>query len=193
MDKFVYAIIAVVLWSCSAGMPDMEASDYMDWYAKNESLNRTRSYPGISFKATYKDAAFIYLLERNGRKSTLMDFEKKRKELGDLFYFNLKITGSDGRDLFTQYGLNDVNYPIDLLQDELSLVQGEDTLPCRLFHFERNYGLSPSANLSLAFEKGRKKDEDITLVFNDELFRTGLNKFRFSSSSIYSIPKLRLR
>lgn len=183
----------LLLCACSATLADMDARDYIRWYRNNEQLNISKTYPGHEFTATYKTPELIILTEQGGNDLKADVFKKRKAELGNLSYFNFKIRTNENEDLFIVAGYNNVDYPVDLMQADFYLVQEKDTAYCQLYHFERNFGLSPVTNISLAFDTEKfDKASDFTLVFNDEIFRTGINKFLFRTSAIHSIPKLRI-
>lgn len=64
-----------------------------------------------------------------------------------------------------------------------------------LTKLENTYGLSTERKINLVFapyetENEFLKADEIDLIFNDEIFGTGINHFKFLSSEINSIPKI---
>jgi hypothetical protein len=86
------------------------------------------------------------------------------------------------------------------VQEDFFLLEGKDTLPCRISHFERAYGLQPKAKIVLAFDKRKtylkktdeKTDSDKTLIFYDKVFGAGIVKLRIEKDVLNSIPQLKL-
>ena len=83
-----------------------------------------------------------------------------------------------------------VNYFAFGMQNDIRLVQGGDTLPCQLFHFERVYDVAPYATFLLAFPLGKDYSSDKTLVLFDHGFNKGILKFFFDGRDIKNVPQV---
>jgi hypothetical protein len=85
-----------------------------------------------------------------------------------------------------------VNYFAFGMQNDIALVDGNDTLHCDLYHYERAYDVAPSATMLLGFAKKNGSDrKDKTLIFYDRTFNKGMLKFKFAASTLYNKPKLK--
>lgn len=74
-------------------------------------------------------------------------------------------------------------YLLGDIKDDFSLLNGTDTISCSIHHFERGYGINPSLNITLAFNKPSKMN-DFTFIYNDRLFGAGKLKFHYFSEEI---------
>ena len=74
-------------------------------------------------------------------------------------------------------------YLLGDIKDDFSLLNGTDTISCSIHHFERGYGVNPSLNITLAFNKPSKLT-DFTFIYNDQLFGAGKLKFQYFSEEI---------
>ena len=70
------------------------------------------------------------------------------------------------------------------------IVNGKDTLACQLAHYSRNYNLTPTVDLSLAFDPV-DKTKDFTLVYSDTQFNIGKVKFKFREDDFRELPALK--
>ena len=77
------------------------------------------------------------------------------------------------------------------MQKDISLLDGKDTVPCDLYHFERAYDVSPSATILLGFTASKKTKNDKTLIIYDRTFNKGTVKFLFKASELNNKPKLK--
>lgn len=113
-------------------------------------------------------------------------------------YFDLKILLKDNEGELLKAGLNSreeydrrVKYFSFGMQQDIRLVDGQDTLPCVMYHFERAYDVTPVCTLLLGFERADKNAErPKTLLFYDKVFNNGLLKFTFKENRLQTLPKL---
>lgn len=146
----------------------------------------------IKFSALLKPIDFIKANEK------IKSSPSKITDGDDLQYFDLRITVKDFGMEFLKYNLSDVSdYPqrVDYcsfeMQNDIYLIDGNDTLPCVYYHFERAYNVVPFGHFILAF---KPTDKNVvrakTLVYYDRLFNKGLIKMTFLPQDLIKIPKL---
>ncbi|MBI3136215.1 MAG: hypothetical protein HYZ14_16190 [Bacteroidetes bacterium] len=124
--------------------------------------------------------------ENTTRKEELANYEH--------FQFRLKLTGGGNILQYNQTELNNetsrvYHYSFDSRRDFV-LIAGTDTVPCKLAHYSRNYNLSPTLDLSLAFEKV-SHEVDWQFIFTDDQFGLGRVKFLFKQADIEEFPELK--
>lgn len=194
----VYAAI-LLLFSCSRDK--LTPGEYIHWVTdKSNGLLTETAIGSYTFFLQYKPLDYVSLQERKGENLVKDSLEKTKKELEDLQYYTFKIRSADNNEVMAVQTENDpeyysrLEYFMGVMQDDIVLVEGKDTLPCLLFHFERNYGLSPDNSFVLAFEKqkAQKNSSDRTLVFNDQVLGTGPVHLTIKGKSIDNIPELKL-
>jgi hypothetical protein len=70
---------------------------------------------------------------------------------------------------------------------------GRKKIPCTLYHMEGDYNILNYSLISLAFDaSGIEPGDDITLVYNDQLFQNGPVKFTYSSQLLTHLPTIKL-
>src|SRR5690606_15120299 len=125
----------------------------------------------IGYQIQYKPYDYILNQERLSA-----NFRNQRlEELQGMHYFNLKLFPVDGQDLLKSRSSTNVEYQQAIyyysfhFQDQVFMIEGNDTLRCELFHFVRDHGLSPELNFVLGFPD-LHSENDHQLVIDDEFF-----------------------
>jgi hypothetical protein len=77
-------------------------------------------------------------------------------------------------------------------KDFISLLRGNDTIPCQLYHFVNYQGLTPYADILVGFKSDSLSNEDRELIYDDQIFGFGPLHYTFSSEEIKSVPELEL-
>jgi hypothetical protein len=82
-------------------------------------------------------------------------------------------------------------YYTTLVQDDLLLVVGQDTIPCAQAHFERNYGSAPFNNLVFSFVDEHQEPfrDDLELIYYDRAFGAGPITFTIRRDDLLDIPQ----
>jgi hypothetical protein len=83
------------------------------------------------------------------------------------------------------------------LKELFSLKIGDELVHPDLYTFENTYSLSKGRSIFLVFNKHNFKNkpgamDKADLIFNDEVFRTGINHFVFDFQKLQSIPEIDL-
>ncbi len=160
-------------------------------------LRKGRTFDNFIYTAQYKPWPYIICEEQ--RKEEIPDSiaKKRLKELNGMQYVDLKIELKEGGGELLKYKLQSpkeyesrINYFSFGMQKDIQLIEGGDTLPCLLFHFERVYNVAPYATFLLAFPLGKDTKADKTLVFFDHGFNNGIIKFFFDGRDIKNVPQL---
>jgi len=175
----------------------MLPSELMKYVINEENgLTKTRDFENFGFKATYKPTNFVIAKEGKTDELSKVKYDKLKKELGELQYIDLSIKSLSTRGNALSGSIDNqedyyerLDYFVTYMQYDISLVDNTDTLSPVLFHFERNYGLTPYSTIILAFEKGKSKG-DRTLMINDQVLGIGRVNFYFKETDILAVPKL---
>lgn len=178
----------------------MEVKNYVHWVQDAQhGFRKEKAIGDLTFSAQFKPFEYIVCLEE--KKNELADSLVRLmvSELNEMQYYDLKITLNKSEGELLKYKLTSaqqytdrVNYFAFGLQNDIQLIEGSDTLPCTLYHFERTFDASPACILLLGFPIDRHKvPADKTLVLYDRTFNSGLIKFTFSKDQLKKLPKLK--
>jgi hypothetical protein len=197
MKYLLILIGSCVLLSCSKEPTAMEASNFIRWVENEQNgLLNQRSLGDFKFSLQYKPLEYVVLTENRTNKLKESELETRKEELENLQYYNFKISSLRGTEMLSTNIRSEEEYNARLYyfsalaQQDISLIDGSDTLPCLLYHFERNYGLGPYNNLVLAF-RNTGKINNKTFVYNDQVLGTGPVKFSIKASDIHQTPTLK--
>jgi hypothetical protein len=177
----------------SAAAPSkMKAGDYVEWMENTENgLVQDKIIGSYHFSVQYKPLEYI-TAKRMGDNSSKSTVQKDEEGMSDLQYYTLRIGKSNedplqGLDPGTRDKL--IDYFSFRMQSDIKLIEDVDTLDCVLFHFERNFGLTPYCTFVMGFVNTGKVT-DKTFIYNDSELGTGTVKLHFKAKSFKAIPKL---
>jgi len=194
-------ILSVSLLAASCQRQMTQSSDYISWVEDEDNgLVVKKEIDGMEYNLLYKPHDYILAKEYSANILDKGRIEARRKELGDLQYFTLRIRAGNNNELMKAGIANEQEYYARLeyfmsgMQSDLYLVEGKDTLPCRMQHYERTYGMSPWNNFVLGFDNPEKnKQEDKLLVYEDKVLGNGKVMLKIKYKAIENVPALTLK
>ncbi|HBX50423.1 MAG: hypothetical protein A2275_14875 [Bacteroidetes bacterium RIFOXYA12_FULL_35_11] len=202
MKKYiVYIVVIVVIFSCKR--ESMKPAEYLSWIKTSEAqLSYRKTVNDIVFEALYKPSEYLALKEYSSeRTDTNFQDKKFREYLAEKkksIFFTYRIRPEEnGIDILHYRAASEnvffqrADYYSFKAQNDFYLLQGKDTFPCTIYHFEQNYGLAPYINLLIGFESHGKTD-DMKLVFYDQVYQKGKIIFDIPKEALLNIPELKL-
>jgi len=177
----------------------LDPIDYVRWVNEKENnLVFQKSIDNIQFSILFKPIDYIICKELRKDQISEAEYENIKSQLGDLQYFDLRVKVNGFNEEFLKYNLSSssdydrkVNYCAFQMQSDIKIVEGLDTIPCSLFHFERAFDVVPYGEFILGFEKSNRPAKEKTFILYDKIFNKGIVKFTFDVSNITHLPKLR--
>ncbi len=177
--------------------------EMVNWVEDQENgLLQQKTIDDLSFSALYKPAQYMSIVELHKMKVDIDSgkFEQVQQSYKGMEYFTYKISTDKTNDELLKYKTSSsdeyyqrLEYYSFKAQNDFYLIAGKDSLPCKLFHFERTFGLTPVLTFVLGFQGERKPAQDLTLVYNDKIFSNGLIKLNFGLESLSSIPAVTIK
>ena len=179
--------------------------EYVDWIEDPANgLLVKKDVGDYNFTILYKPLDYIIIKEKKDDKLKKEDLQTEKSEIEDLQYFTFKIGLKANSGDLLKYNLTKVNdyyarveYFSFAMQNDLKLLDGNDTLNCILHHFERTFGLAPYCNFVLGFKLSENSPgkivthfSDKTLIYNDRVLGIGPIKLTVKGNNIKNIPKL---
>lgn len=154
----------------------------------------------VVFEVKYKPIEYVALQRIGQPRIKEEDFNEILSEYRGLQYFTFVVRSIDGstnplhstaiKGLTYQeiYSYLDVNFNKDIC-----LIEDNDTLLCKLHHVERSNDLVPEIRIVIAFEDQVEgnKESALTFLYNDLLYGTGVNEFKFSKAIIDELPRVK--
>ena len=183
MKDFKLVVLSIILiiglTNCQKELPPFE---YVQWVKNpNNGIRKIKQIGNVTIDLQFKPIAFIIANENRSNKLRTSFFDKRKQELEGLQYYNLniKIKGGD----VTKYLVADkrayekrINYLSFGMKEDIVLIDGIDTLNCKLYHFERSFDLEEGRTFVLAFDQ--KESEEKTFIINTEILGTGPVKIK---------------
>jgi hypothetical protein len=162
------------------------------------SLSLIKKMDDFTFTAKYIPQEYMALRELGVDSLNPESFAKRVSELSELQYFTFSIQNKNYRNELLKYNLGNeseyysrIEYFSFKMQEDIKLIDGNDTLMCELFHFERTYDIATYITFTMAF-KNTKNFNDRIFTFNDLVFKNGQINITFDKSTFMSIPKIKL-
>jgi hypothetical protein len=191
----------IPMMSCSP-KKELGLDEYAMWIENTDNgLSIKKEIADFEFRLIYKpiDYVIAYEYKKGGlQKDSIV---KRKEHLKNYQYYTLKIKSTTDNELMRAGIQSDNEYYERLeyftsnMQDDMVLVDGKDTLPCVLYHFERNYGVSPYNTMVMAFEdkvKQNEKTNDKLFIYDDKILGTGKIAIKINGTDIDNSPALKL-
>ena len=169
---------------------------------KNNGLIKEKSVGGIQLKVKYLPNDYLVYNEIKNNKQLTEDMvDSVRLTYANSLTF-MMVLGPDKNESFdiTRVGvasyeefaqrIEEMNF--NMTQYVKLQVNNEAYSP-ELYQMESTYGLEQSRKFLFVFKakdgkSNRILNSDVQFVYADEMFNTGINKFKFNSSDVNTIP-----
>ena len=190
VNKYIFLILslAFINFSCEK---ELNAEEYAQFVSDPESgLRKDVQINGFELSVMYEPADYLI-----GKQNISMD-DSLVSNIRMYEHFQFRIRLIKGGDILLynetveQNEVTRINHFGFDAKNDFMLVSGIDTNYCKLAHFSRNYNLSPTVDLTLAFDKIEIK-EDWQLIYEDNQFNLGRSKFLFDKNDLTDLPSLK--
>ncbi|MGZ4041849.1 MAG: hypothetical protein ACXVO9_01520 [Bacteroidia bacterium] len=187
----------------NAGTPKsdlkLDPAEFVKWCRDEENgLLKSKEIGDITFSLQFKPAEYVICMEQKTNMLSSKVLSEGLNELDGMDYYDFKIEITSGEGELLKHnsssvaGYNErVNYFAFEMQKDLKLINGTDTLDCKLFHFERAYDVAPYTVFLMAFPKIRNENKEVVFLYEDKVFKKGIIKFTYSKEELTQIPKLK--
>lgn len=192
----IIAMASCLLWACSPSQLDYKA--YVQWVESDKShLSAVKDLDDFEYTLIYKPLDYMVAKEYLNGAITKEQIDSRRKEYGKMQYYTLKIKAKSSNELLganagsEQEYYGRLEYFMSAMSSDLQLIDGKDTLPCLLYHYERNYGLAPYSSFVLGFDQGKTPAEDKVMVYDDHVLGSGKVMIKIKAEDIKQVPAIR--
>lgn len=180
---------------------NMKINDYVKYVNdSNSGLVKKIRVDGFEYKMQYRPYEYIALNEIKFLGNNQNEFEKRIENLKGTAWFNLTFKRIDEMLSPMRYGVSSneeyqkrLDYYLNHVIKDIWLVYGNDTIHPASYLFENNFNLIAQETMILGFYLPQKEllpSRDMTLSFNDKVFKNGIIKAFYSSKSLGNIPNL---
>jgi hypothetical protein len=203
-NTLMYKVIPLLLLSClmihGCKKEQLAPLQFAHWVENpSNGLKVVQTAKDFRLEALFKPLDYIVAME--ARKTDLeKDFVEARKlELGDqLDYFNFRISPAlEGSDVWNSIPkASDPQVKDDIIhhlsygmKEDFYLLDGLDTLDCKMYQFANTVGITPYLEFVMAFEK--RPDSDRVLVYDDKVLGIDPIRFHIKKEKINHTPTLK--
>jgi|688.fasta_scaffold396188_2 hypothetical protein len=196
MNRFLLFATFFILCSCNGGVSPLA---YMEAVNDAKSgLIKNISIGNFKVDIEYKTHEFMVINEMIKTEEGFSEdvFKSSMADQRKLETFFIRFNGNSETD-FLKQDLSDknqyyerLNYFNGIVQEDLSLIDGKDTLPCTYTYFERNYGVGQKSTLIVGFEKTNQNKSNMKLIFNERALGIGSQEFVLLKSTQDNLPQI---
>ncbi len=193
---FFFAVYTVFNTSCSKPAI-LNTKEYTAWIENpDHGASFTKKINDFEFAVLYKPIDYIAAIESKNRNISKDSILKRRKDLKGYQYYTFRIRSFKDNEFF-RTGMTSENeyyerleYFVSNAQSDIKLIEGKDTIACAVYHFERNYGISPYNNIVLSFEeKDSLNTNDKVFIYDDKMLGVGKIAVKIKADGLNDLPK----
>ncbi len=196
------SIFLMIMAGCAKSTGLVTPNEYVEYVENKENgMIKHKEVGRYEFDLQY--CPINYMIVKDQKEGALSNrtLEDKKSKLEGLQYLKFSISLKENDASPIDVMAKKANYSYQELIDELAyefksnfqLVEGKDTLQASLFHFERNYRLSPYLNFTIAFKRSKANTiTDKVFVFDGLLLGVGPIKMRISKEDLARLPSMKL-
>lgn len=175
---------------------------YIRWIDDpSNGITVRKSIGSFKFILTFKPYEYI-ILKEYGNISSPEELQQKMEEINGFQYFTFRVENEESGIEPLKVGITSeedyasrVEYCAFAMQQDIKLIDNNDTLNCELFHFERLFNIAPQVTFVLGFPKGDNVPalKSKTLLFEDRIFGTGKIYLTIEDKSLNNLPSLKIQ
>ena len=178
---------------------EMPLVEFNAWVAAEENnLVKSKSVSEINYKMSFVPKELMAFNELKSQEYTKEEFETALTHYKDMSYFNFRIEIPEGEGELLKHKLSSpqqydarINYMSFKMQQDIILVQNNDTLFPGIFHFERIFEIAPFTTVMIAFDNQKfNPEKEFTIIYNDQLFNKGYLKYYYQPNLLIDLPKI---
>jgi hypothetical protein len=192
---FIIGLIAI-LASCTSQFKSAE--DLQSFITKEKNgLLKSKEVGNINIKIAHRPTDLLINQELNNKSYTEEDVNRLREKYDKYAYFTLSLSANNQEiESYNVSGQGDFGTRVQQLSFGMSdLVEihtnQQDTVQVADYVYQRTFGVGNSSDMLFAFEKEKFKDSKwLQFQLGDIGLGIGLNRFRFNTKDIKSVPKI---
>ncbi len=195
-SKFNQILILALVLLGGCRQPALLPIKYVEWLNDPDNGAHVNKQIGkYDFDLQYKTPEYMVLMSERKSSITVAQMSTQKKAYEDLEQYTFKIRSASNEDLLQDGNGDDYNrrleYFISYIQEDLFLENGNDTVFASLCNYERTYGLSPEATITIGFDtKNIAKHSDRTFIFDDHILGVGPVRLTITKESLSHLPVL---
>ena len=188
--------VCLINYSCK---PEYVDKQELDEYIRNTSngLSQEKNAGNLGIKVTYKPTDLL-IAQHLGDNVEESEIERLRMHYGQYVYFMLDIENNGQDVLYTPttggLGFSDKLQTFAFrMNDYVNMTtSASDTIPVADYAYNRTFGMSKNTSMMFVFNKEQIENKEwISFNLNESGIGSGDQRFRFKTSNINNVPKLK--
>lgn len=195
-NNIIYRLVLfVTVFSAGCNNTEIPPAEYTRWVENQQNgLNKSVTKGNYQFSVQYKPIDYMIALQKRTLEIKKDELEREREKMAGMQYYNFKLSTVKGQPAFSSSDIDfseKDRYLISGMQQDIFLLEGNDTLYCRMFHFEGANGILPYDNCVLAFDKSDKEDANKKLLYRANKLGLDWIEIIIRADDIKQTPKLK--
>lgn len=205
----LFFFVSIAVTSCKFRPRELETyKEYKTWMVDPENgLSKTKYVNGLKLTVKYLPTDYLVYQDLQGNSDiNIVDSLRSRYSQSHTFLLNIAPDARDkdmpqGASVMTRdikdmedYKLRSLIMNFDM-QHYVSIKNGDLEFVPVLAEMENTYDLTKDRTIYLVFSDKANGDllkgETLDFIFEDEIFATGLNHFKFDAEDIREVPALK--
>jgi hypothetical protein len=191
MVKIILLFIMFTLFTSCNNEETLSYEKYLEYISdESNGLTKTQELNGLKYEATFIPSEI--------RQYVNLKKTGKKVKLSTNVGFKVKISMINGKDILKSNISSIKDYNMELMylntemQKDFIIISGVDTTCCNLIVPEYLDGITPFITLNIIFSPKRKRlNNDIRLVYTDNLFSGEKINYLFDNNILKNLPKLK--
>ena len=189
-------LVCLLIYSCR---PEYLNKQELNSFILDESngLLQEKQVGGIGVKVTYKPTDLL-IAQHLGDNMESSEIERLRAHYGQYVYFMLDLE-SGGQDILYAPTSGGSGFSEKLqtfafrMTDYVNLTtSASDTIPVADYAYNRTFGMAKNTSMMFVFNREQIENKDwISFNLNESGIGSGDQRFRFKTSNINNVPKLK--
>lgn len=203
MNRYTYIIALLLLFSSCWQYDELSPLEYVKWIENpSNGLVLEKEQNELIFKLQYKPIEYVVASQERKIELPESVFAKAKSQMDGLQYFTLRLrSGNEEQPLLDKDRMTleeydqRVNYFSFGMQNDLVLFDGQDSLRCLLYHFERAYNLTDENTFLLGFDLPSNQEaiNSKKLIYKDQFLGVGQIELTIDKANLSNIPQINLK
>lgn len=201
MKNYWYILFVLLSTSSCQQSQSLTPLEYVKWVENDvNGLLVQQETETTVYTLQYKPIEYLVAVQERKQQLSKDVFDRVKSQMDGLQYYTLRVRSKeeklawlDRESLSEEDYLENVNHLSFGLQHELTLVDGQDSLSCLLFHWEQTNNIALTCTFLLGFDQPEQSEvSSKKLVLEDDQLETGRIELTIRKEDLTKKPKMHL-
>jgi len=193
---YIFLLVAFMLTSCGGSLSPIDYVHYVE--NPDNGLFVSSTIKGVKYTLQYQPTDYLVMLELKSFSISPENFKEQYNRFKGMehYVFHIDIKGAEAltaKSSDTAEKKNNLSEYFNFkVQKDIKLIEGSDTIPCRISECESSMGMFPYYSLVIGFPS-RDYAGDREFLFTNKKIGTGEVTLLIKGKSIQNLPKLKMK